>query len=47
MDARIEESMNAQIQVKLTNKITNHILLDDIGMCAGLEVAGNYKLLIK
>jgi hypothetical protein len=47
MDARIEESMNAQIEVKLTNKKTNIVLLEDTGFSAGLEVAGNFKVLLK
>ena len=47
MDARIEESMNAQIEVKLTNKKSNIVLLEDTGFSAGLEVAGNFKVLLK
>ncbi len=40
MDGRIEESMTAKIQVKLTDKKTKKILLEDTGRNAGLEVAG-------
>lgn len=47
MDARIEESMNAQIEVKLTNKKSNIVLLEDTGFSAGLEVAGNFKVLLR
>jgi hypothetical protein len=47
MDARIEESMNARIEVVLTDKKTNSILFADTGRNAGLEVAGNYKQLEK
>lgn len=45
MDARIEESMNARIEVLLINKKTKEVLLEDTGRNAGLEVAGNYQLL--
>lgn len=40
MDGRIEESMTAKIQVKLTDKKAKKILLEDTGRNAGLEVAG-------
>ena len=40
MDGRIEESMTAKIQVKLTDKKSKIILLEDTGRNAGLEVAG-------
>lgn len=42
MDARVEESMNARVEVQLTDKKANKIILDDIGRNAGLEVAGKY-----
>ena len=41
MEGRIEESMTATIEVVLTEKKTNKILLLDTGKNAGLEVAGN------
>ncbi len=41
MDGRIEESMESRLQVKLTEKKTGQILLEDVGEMAGLEVAGN------
>ena len=47
MDARIEESMNAHLQVQLTDKKTGKIILEDIGSSAGIEVAGNHDLLLK
>ena len=47
MDARIEESMHAQIHVKLFDKKNNSTLLDDVGLSAGLEVAGNHNVLLK
>jgi len=40
MDGRIEESMTAKIQVKLTDKKAKKVLLEDTGRNAGLEVAG-------
>ncbi len=40
MDGRIEESMTAQIEVKLFDKKNKQILLEDTGRNAGLEVAG-------
>lgn len=46
MDGRIEESMEAEIHVKLIEKKSGKILLDDIGRNAGLEVAGNIKELL-
>jgi hypothetical protein len=39
--------MNAKINVRLFNKKTKKIILEDIGYSAGIEVAGEYKLLIK
>jgi tocopherol cyclase len=47
MDARIEESMKAHIQVHLIDKKTGKIILDDIGSSAGIEVAGNHDVLLK
>ena len=41
MDGRIEESMTAKIDVMLTGKRNESILLEDTGRNAGLEVAGN------
>ena len=43
MDGRIEESMEAQLHVKLTHKKTAEILLEDVGHNAGLEVAGKIE----
>jgi len=47
MDGRIDESMKAQIKVKLIDKKSNKIILNDTGKSAGIEVAGDYKKLIK
>ena len=47
MNGRIDESMNATINVRLFNKKTKKIILEDIGYSAGIEVAGKYKLLVK
>jgi hypothetical protein len=47
MNGRIDESMNAKINVKLFNKKTKKYILEDIGYSAGIEVAGEYKLLVK
>ena len=47
MDGRIDESMKAQIKVELLDKKSNKIILNDIGKSAGIEVAGDYKKLIK
>jgi hypothetical protein len=47
MDARIEESMKAEITVELFDKKTNTLLLSDIGFSGGIEVAGKYQKLIK
>ena len=47
MDGRIDESMKAQIKVELIDKKSNEIILDDTGKSAGIEVAGDYKKLIK
>tara|TARA_B100001057_G_scaffold494639_1_gene591665 strand:+ start:2831 stop:3805 length:975 start_codon:yes stop_codon:yes gene_type:complete len=47
MDGRIDESMNAKINVKLFNKKSKKYILEDTGFSAGIEVAGQYKLLVK
>ena len=47
MDGRIDESMKAQIKVELIDKKSNKTILDDTGKSAGIEVAGDYKKLIK
>ena len=47
MDGRIDESMKAQIKVELIDKKSNKIILNDTGKSAGIEVAGDYKKLIK
>ena len=41
MDGRIEESMTARIEVKLTDRKNKSTLFEDTGRNAGLEVAGN------
>ena len=41
MDGRIEESMTAKIEVKLLDKKSGKVLLQDTGRNAGLEVGGN------
>jgi len=43
MHGRIEESMTAKIEVKLTDLKNKTIILHDTGRNAGLEVAGNVK----
>ena len=47
MDARIEESMKAEIRVELLEKKSKTILLSDTGFSAGIEVAGKYERLLK
>jgi hypothetical protein len=47
MDARIEESMNSEIQVLLTDKKRKKVILSDTGTSAGIEVAGNYSVVLK
>ena len=47
MDARIEESMKATIEVSLTDKHNNSLLLHDHGSSAGIEVAGDHERLLK
>ncbi|NOQ72152.1 MAG: hypothetical protein GQ574_09130 [Crocinitomix sp.] len=46
MDARIEESMTARLDVKLTHKKTGKVILEDTATSAGLEVAGKHELLL-
>jgi len=46
MDGRIEESMEAVLHVKLTERRTGRVLLEDTGRSAGLEVAGEAGLLV-
>jgi hypothetical protein len=41
MNGRIEESMTAETEVRLYDKIQNTYLLDDTGRNTALEVAGN------
>jgi len=41
MEGRIEESMSARIDVKLTDLRNNKVIFQDTGRNAGLEVAGN------
>lgn len=43
MEGRIEESMTAALQVRLTRRRTQTILLEDTGKHAGLEVAGRIR----
>ena len=43
MDGRIEESMTAQISIKLVDKKSKKVLLEDTGRNAGLEVAGRIE----
>ncbi len=43
MDGRIEESMNARIEVKLTDRKSGKIIFNDVGRNAGLEVAGKIE----
>ena len=47
MDARIDESMNSEIQVLLTDQKRRKVILSDTGTSAGIEVAGNYSLVLK
>ena len=47
MDGRIDESMKAHIKVKLLDKKLNKVILNDTGKSSGIEVAGNFKKLIK
>ncbi|MGB1970989.1 MAG: tocopherol cyclase family protein [Flavobacteriaceae bacterium] len=47
MDGRIEESMNAKINVLLFDKRKKKPILEDQGTSAGIEVAGRFQLLEK
>ena len=47
MTARIEESLDGNVHVILKNKKSNVTLLNDLGASAGIEVAGDYKVLLK
>lgn len=46
MDGRIEESMNALVEVNLTDRKTEKVIFNDIGRNAGLEVAGKIEEII-
>ena len=46
MDGRMEESMNALAEVKLTDRKTGKTIFNDIGRNAGLEVAGKIEEII-
>jgi hypothetical protein len=46
MDGRIEESMNARIEVMLTDRKSGEIIFNDVGRNAGLEVAGKIEEII-
>ncbi len=46
MDGRIEESMNARIEVNLTDRKTGKSIFCDVGRNAGLEVAGKIEEII-
>ncbi|MEM1123671.1 MAG: tocopherol cyclase family protein [Bacteroidota bacterium] len=43
LDGRVEESMNAKIEVQLIDKKFRRVLLADVGRNAGVEVAGNVR----
>jgi tocopherol cyclase len=43
MDGRIEESMNALVEVNLTDRKTGKSIFTDVGRNAGLEVAGKIE----
>ena len=47
MNSRIEESMDSKINLSLTDKKTNKVIISDIGSSACIEVAGDYSLLLK
>jgi len=42
-DGRLEETMNAVVRVKLTEKKSGKVVFNDNGIHAGLEVAGNIE----
>jgi hypothetical protein len=46
MDGRIEESMNAQIEVNLVDRKSGKSIFSDVGRNAGLEVAGKIEEII-
>jgi len=46
MDGRIEESMNAQIEVNLVDRNSGKSIFNDVGRNAGLEVAGKIEEII-
>jgi tocopherol cyclase len=46
MDGRIEESMNARVEVNLIDKRSGTSIFNDIGRNAGLEVAGKIEEII-
>jgi len=46
MDGRIEESMNARIEVNLIDKKSGKPIFNDVGRNAGLEVAGKIEEII-
>ncbi len=43
MDGRVEESMTAKVDVKLTDKKTKQVVFEDTGRNTGLEVAGKIQ----
>lgn len=45
MHRRIEETLNASVRVRLTDR-SGHVVLDDTGVCAGLEVHGDLDRLL-
>jgi len=46
MDGRIEESMTSSLEVLLTERQTGHVILQDTGFHAGLEVAGKISSIL-
>jgi hypothetical protein len=46
MDGRIEESMTATVEVKLTDRKSGELIFNDTGRNAGLEVAGKIEEII-
>jgi hypothetical protein len=45
MHKRVEETLDATVHVRLTDA-DGHVLLDDVGACAGLEVHGDLDRLL-
>ncbi|MFM9075776.1 MAG: hypothetical protein ACKORJ_09490, partial [Bacteroidota bacterium] len=43
MEGRIQETMDARLTVKLTRRSDGATILDDTGVHAGLEVAGEVE----